>query len=266
MKLNLLLLLLIFSSPLFSQDFNLLYDDAQGDPSVNGIADIKSVSYAIDEAADSIWFKVEFYNSIAGDLGIVYGIDTDLTPGNGLEWNSSNNSSLKPEVVFTVNRNFIAPETIYGFSNITLDYTSYEGETDSVMITNLTLSQLDEDGKFNFVLGTSGFDADVNNRTIFDDAPESTFLTVDVTTSVEDINGLMDTPKFYPNPGRNQVELTQLPNSLQLICYDQWGREWQKLSISTTTFTLDTSSWPEGMYYFKIISDGQSNVESWIKQ
>lgn len=252
-NLFLILNLFVFSS-LAAQNYTLLSTDAAGDPTLTGISDLRSISYAIDESIDSLWFKVELHSSLPGDLGIVFGVDTDLIPENGLNWNSSNNMDLLPEVVFTVNRNFIAPDLLYGFSNNNLDHSSTFGENDSTIIINMKLSNLDDDGRFNLVLGASTFDCDTNNRSVFDDLPDTGFLTIDVTTPISEIPE-SNPFKVYPNPVRDYIYLESVNSQrIQMIrIYNSNGQLIEDISNTEEGIQkIDCTDLTDGVYFLSI--------------
>jgi hypothetical protein len=254
MKTRILLALLFYANLIIAQEYNLLETDESGDPAINGIVDLKSISYAIDESVDSLWFKLEFHTSLPGDLGVVFGIDTDLVLDNGLNWESSNNMDLLPEVVFTINRNFIAPDLLYGFSNNNLEHTSTFGENDSTIIVNMELSKLDEDGRFNLVLGSSTFDCDVNNRSIFDDLPESGYLTIDILSSAIEVQPFFDLD-IYPNPVENEFYLKSGNNQeIEAVdIYNSSGILITKLhNIYEKNLSINCADWEKGIYFMTI--------------
>lgn len=255
MKKTFLILMLFVSSISIAQDFTLLGVDAEGDPTVSGISDLRAISYAIDESADSLWFKIDLHTSLPGDLGIVFGIDTDLVPENGLNWNSSGNMDLLPEVVFTVNRNFIQPDLLYGFSNNNLNHTSTFGENDSTIIVNMKLSNLDADGKFNLILGASTFDSDVNNRTIYDDLPDTGFFLVDnTTTSVLEIPE-SSSYRIYPNPARDHLYLESIDKqSIAMVqIYSSNGQLIEEVSNNEEPIQkIDCEDLKGGIYFLSI--------------
>ncbi|MFK8104789.1 MAG: T9SS type A sorting domain-containing protein [Saprospiraceae bacterium] len=249
-----LLLALCFTNSLFAQSYTLLGEDAAGDPTINGIVDLRSISYAVDESADSLWFKLEFHDNLPGDIGVVFGVDTDLVLDNGLNWNSSNNTDLSPEVVFTINRNFIDPTSLYGFSNNDLNQTSIVGANDSSIIVNMQLSNLDADGRFNFVLGSSTFDCDVNNRTIFDDLPETGYFSIDLTTSVAEIEEATAL-KVFPNPVNDHFYLDQSKAQAGQTTrvYNANGQLVLELSKQSKTLQkIDCADWKSGIYFLSV--------------
>lgn len=267
MKKIFLLLSLLTCTLLSAQDFTVLSTDAEGDPTINGIADLRSISYAIDESNDSLWFKVELHTTIPGDLGIVFGIDTDLIPENGLNWNSSNNMALLPEVVFTVNRNFIDPSTLYGFSNNDLNHVSTIGDNDSSIVINMKLSTLDSDGRFNLILGASTFDCDTNNRSIFDDLPDTGFLTIDPTTPTSEISKPVSI-NIYPNPVRDYIFLENINNQpFQTIrIFNNRGQLIQEVSKEEEVIQrIDCTNLINGIYYLSIFNTHEIFNTKFIK-
>ena len=246
-----LLLALCFTNSLLAQSYTILGEDPAGDPTINGIVDLRSVAYAVDEAADSLWFKLEFHDNLPGDIGVVLGVDTDLVPDNGLNWNSSNNMDLLPEVVFTINRNFIDPTSLYGFSNNDLNHTSIVGANDSSIIVNMQLSNLDADGKFNFVLGSSTFDCDVNNRTIYDDLPATGYFSIDLTTSIAEVVAPA-AMKIFPNPVKDHFYLDQSSFQAGQLTrvFNANGQMVLELSPQEDPLRkIDCADWQAGIYF-----------------
>ncbi|MEM1219326.1 MAG: T9SS type A sorting domain-containing protein [Bacteroidota bacterium] len=269
MKYTLLFLSLCLAPSLFAQDFILLENDPENDPTLNGVADLRSVSYAIDEAADSLWFEIALHTEIPGDLGIVFGIDTDLVPDNGLMWDFPSNMDLAPEVVFTINRNFIAPDQLYGFSNIMLEQQARFGENDSTIIVNMSLSTLDEDGRFNLVLGSSTFDCDANNRFIFDNLPETGFLTVDITSSVQEVTGSVRA-RAFPNPVIDILYVEKLAGK-KIDSYWVFNSAGQRVacpgSVTPAFLEIHSAGLVPGLYRVQVLySDGISAATTFVKQ
>jgi len=268
MKYTLLFLSLCLAPSLFAQDFILLENDAENDPTMNSIADLRSVSYAIDEAADSLWFEIALHTELPGDLGIVFGIDTDLVPDNGLQWDFPGNMDLAPEVVFTINRNFIAPDQLYGFSNITLDQQARFGENDSTIIVNMALSTLDDDGRFNLTLGSSTFDCDANNRFIFDNLPETGFLTVDITSNITEASAPVST-KAFPNPVLDQLYVEKLDRK-QIDTYLIFNSAGQRIAcpglVTPSYLEINSVGLVSGLYRVQVLyRDGSMTSSTFVK-
>ena len=250
MKFFYVLSFLFITSFISAQDFQVLVSDPAGDPTINGIADIRTVSYAVEESMDSLWFKVEFYNSIGGDMGMVFGVDTNLVVDDGFEWNSNNNTSLKPDVIFTVNRNFIDPTIIYGSSSIPLNHESREGDNDSTIIVNMPLSNLDSDGIFNLLIGAGGFSVDVNNRNVYEDAPDAGFITVDISTAIPTIYSPKHSLKILSNPTQDYCQLVfEASGTKRLQVYNANGQLFQELVIRENSYSLDCREWSTGVYF-----------------
>ena len=268
MKYTLLFLSLCLAPSLFAQDFILLENDPENDPTLNGVADLRSVSYAIDEAADSLWFEIALHTELPGDLGIVFGIDTDLVPDNGLQWDFPGNMDLAPEVVFTINRNFIAPDQLYGFSNITLEQQARFGENDSTIIVNMRLSALDDDGRFNLTLGSSFFDCDANNRFIFDNLPETGFLTVDITSNVT-VASVPVSTKAFPNPVLDQLYIEK-PAGKTVDTYWIINSAGQRIacpgSVTPVFLEINSAGLTSGLYRVQVLyRDGSMTSSSFVK-
>lgn len=172
-----LLLINVCSS---AQSFTQLGTDPSGDAQngPKGInPDIKTVSYALDIAKDSVWFKVETNNAITinDDFGMIFGLDTNMLPTDGTGW-YGNNTSMKFDQALFVMMNMIMPGFYYaevGKMNVTKPiFVSVKRPDNFTFIIGAQLSLLDKDGKFNLIVAGSSFSAS-SNPTVYDEAPDA---------------------------------------------------------------------------------------------
>lgn len=247
---NALTFLLAFglALPTFSQDFKLLAEDAENDQSPNYQDDLKAVWYALDEASDSLWFKIQYYDATpTGDFGLVFGIDTNLVAEDGLVW-SGGNQSIKPDVVLTINHVFFF-EPFYGHSNHDFHYSARLGDDDLEIIVNIKYSELDGDGKFNFVLGGSQFDVDENYRPTYDQLPSNTQGAISFPpqpSGSEEMTATHAELLTSPNPTDDFFAIAH-PESGQITVNDAAGR----LVFSgdyQPGLQIDCSRWHAGFY------------------
>lgn len=245
------ILLIISALSIQAQDFELLVVDPEGDPS-QSVADIKAVLWALDATQDTLLIKVQFHTSIAGDLGLLFGFDTDGDHLTGEDWMGPNNS-LNPEFLFSINRNFIDPSFFYGESNMTLNYYTLEGEDDMEVIVHIARAQMPifEDLEFNFIVGTGGFDITPSNRQTYDNAPDDTFLSINSTNAEEAL--AENSIRLFPNPAQDFAVITDdnLMGSWILV-YDSTGKLiWTKKALYPEV-VLPCQNWSKGAYYVQI--------------
>src|ERR1044071_1939706 len=110
-------LLILMSGTMYGQSFTLLTTDPSGDQkpgSGSGAADVKSISYSLDIANDSLWIKLETHNPVttANDFGLMLGIDTNEVTTDGTTWPGAN-SSMKYDHALFVWMNMIQPGSYY---------------------------------------------------------------------------------------------------------------------------------------------------------
>lgn len=176
-----------------AQNFQLLGNDPQGDM-LQPVKDLKALHYAVDFAADSLWLKIETHNSLNGDVGMAIAFDTDLDTSNGNAWGGSNQAMKYEKIIFLSRNAMFQPEIVGSEVFIRVRHISeYE------IIVNLPLSEIDNDGKFNLIAGTGGFDlAYTTQHPVFEEIPNSGFFGVDITTSVKAFSA--DSKfNFYPS-------------------------------------------------------------------
>jgi hypothetical protein len=243
-----LLLVAGFSGNSFSQDFILLAEDPENDEISNGNEDLKAVYYALDEANDSLWFKIEYYNGdVTGDMGLVFGIDTNLVADDGLTWDGGN-QSLQPDVIFTINHVFFSAP-FYGFSNHDFHYQTRVGDDTKEIIVNIKYSELDGDGKFNLLLGAAFFSVDADSRQTYDQLPNNVLGFIafpPAPNSNSEVAEPLAPLQISPNPAGDFFEL-KMPESGQLMVSDVNGKT-VFMGDYKPGSPLDCSQWPTGWY------------------
>jgi hypothetical protein len=165
----------LFSFLSYSQTYTLLGSDPKDQ---FGTPDIKSVSYSLDLMKDSIWLKIEMHNAIKinNDFGMVFGLDTNQKPTDGTTW-VGENISMKYDHALIIFKNGMF-STDYeaqigkpGATNKDIKIKSSRPD-DYTFLFALKLSEIDKDGKFNLLVGSSTFDvAFTTTPIIWDDAP-----------------------------------------------------------------------------------------------
>ncbi|MFX3625814.1 MAG: T9SS type A sorting domain-containing protein [bacterium] len=226
-----LVLLSIVCNTITAQTFKLLSNDSVGDHNIG--PDLKAISYRVDVAQDSIWFKIETYNSITSNDGFMIGLDTNQNTTDGDPWLIG---SLR-----TVRRYDHALFIAYDLNTATVIEVSL-GKVNSnnkinagvslvdtnELIVSTSLSLLDGDKKFDLVLGAAAADVIFTGATI-DQAPEADYLTINAntTTSLGDELSKFNF-KVYPNPANEalnwSVDATITDNGV-LSIYDLVGNK-----------------------------------------
>jgi hypothetical protein len=69
-------------------------------------------------------------------------------------------------------------------------------------------------------------------------------------------------PSIYPNPVKNQLNLTHLEAGAQIEIYSALG---QKI-LTTTATTIDVSGLARGLYCVKMHQNGQTTSLKWFKE
>ncbi len=190
MKYILLFILSIASLNTRSQIFTLLGNDVPGDALQAGVADLKALSYAIDIQQDSLWFKVETYTAIAegGDVGFMFGFDTNMVTNDGLLWNGTN-GFMNYDIALLVFQDFVSPGyygNTYSSSGSAMIPVIVNRPDSFTFYIRVQLSALDNNGKFNLISGSGFFDI-ASSRTVYDDLPENTFFTINGSTTYIDL-------------------------------------------------------------------------------
>ncbi len=187
----------------YSQSFKLLANDPSGDATVTFAPDIKSLSYDMNVAEDSIWFTVETYTAIDpyGDVGMMFGFDTNSVSNDGLAWNGAN-SFFNYDQSLLVFQNIISPN-YYGY------YYNSQGSGMAPLIVSrpdsftfiirTVLSPLDGDGNFHLLFGTGGFDI-LATRAVFDESPDVGYFDISAVTGVSQSERLQNNFSVFPNP------------------------------------------------------------------
>ena len=82
--------------------------------------------------------------------------------------------------------------------------------------------------------------------------------------------GNQDALKFsiYPNPVKNYitVELSTVTGTTHLFVLNTRGKEMMEQLVTNRITRVDVSSLPAGVYLFKIVNDGGSQVRKFVKQ
>lgn len=257
----LLALSLVSTQKTWGQAYTTLATDPAADLALdpNG-TDIKSCSYRIDQAHDSIWFKVETYNAVAtgADFGFVLAIDTNKVVTDGTAWGGSNTSMKYDQAVY-IYQNSWFPGYYYEIgkpgatTNISGDLSRPDNKT---FIFRFKMSELDQDGKFNIMIGSGFFDV-ASSGSVIDQVPNTNYLTIPVTTSVSPIigdNGI----RVYPNPVTDRLHWNTAAGSYNstVSLYSITGQE--VLNVPFGKGELDLSMLEKGLYIF--VCDGVSHV------
>lgn len=240
-----------------SAQYTLLNTDPM-DASMSGAADIKTVSYKMDLAHDSLWLKVETHNSFTNtaDFGIMFGIDTNQNPMDGTTWMGMNTSMKYDQALFVIQNSMMpgymgfigqpgSPTSMPVFVTRPDNYT---------FIFRVKLSQIDPNHKFNMIVGGGYFDI-FNTGNVYDDAPNSGALTVQLnTTGISAITG-SGSLRVYPNPARDNFTIT-LPDNTEgaILLFDLTGRQVAYQAISGTDNEVAVGSLRAGVYVYQVVN------------
>lgn len=261
-----LVLLSTLCNTISAQTFKLLSNDSAGDHNIG--PDLKAISYKVNIAQDSIWFKIETNNSITTNDGFMIGLDTNQNTSDGETWKIGTTNTVRKYdhalfIAYDINTaSFI--EVRLGKVNSNPTITAGVSLVDtSTLIVSTKLSLLDNDKKFDLVLGAAAADVIFTGATI-DQSPEAGYLTIDAnTTSVKEEPEAANF-KIYPNPTTNSIYWKVEPNtssSKLLKVFDMAGRKVKETSYASGE--LDVSELKIGVYYIK---GNNSTMLPFIKQ
>ena len=251
MMLRSLLLCFIFCLTLSAsaQTFYPLTSDPQGDPTVNFGLDAKALSFAFDESQDSLWFKLETYDTIKvdKDWGFAIVIDTNEIPSDGLAWSGSSNTSMGYErKIMFLNNKFFPPTftslTDHNLNSITTSI-SFQIPDPFTLILNVKLSDIDDDIGMNIVAGTGSFD-----EMIYDDLPDATFVNTTTVLGGTVCDCYTPITEIFPNPANGELNVMMDSFSpVQLNVLTVQGSLIYSEKINTST-RIETENWDAGMY------------------
>ncbi len=236
----------------YSQTYTQLLTDPQGD-NINFVPDLGTISYAMDMAHDSIWFKIQTYNAItdSNDLGLEIGIDTDLNINNGFLWDGSNHSMKCDEILF-VTQDLVQPGFRYcalGQAGSPASFNAHVSHPDNyTWIINAQLSLLDNDGRFNVIFGGAFFDCSSTPSSVYDNAPDAGYKTIGVANGVLSFNegpGI----SIYPNPVTDLLLIdTKVPMEAKIV--NCTGVVVSSISAVQGRNELSMQAMPAGIYFF----------------
>ena len=249
-----LLFLLILSAGLFAQSFQILATDPAGDPS-QSVNDVARFSVAMDQQKDSLWFQLDFHQNLSGDVGFVFGIDTDQDPNTGAHaWNGVQ-TGLNCEEIIIINRNSFDPSFFYGSSTIVdLGQEAIQLNDTSILV-KLQLSKIDPDGIFNLIMGSGFFDAALTNRRVYDEIPTTGWVSISPATGNEPLFSEEDL-RIYPQPASEAVHIElKGPNALSqstISLTDIHGRILINELLKSGNHALNLKGISCGMYFVEI--------------
>lgn len=241
-----ILLTLIASQIGFSQNFQLLAEDAMNDD-YPGFMDALLVSYAIDMPNDSLWIKIESHYDQNFDKGFVVALDTDLVVTNGQLLPQNNlysgtpNNSMKYDIAVYVYQTIMVPGStfidVYNGNGDAINDVEVEASFPNthVVVLKFKLSRLNPNGEFNLLAATGSFDINPGGAGPSDVVPNSGYMSIPV--------GLIGIP-ILSNPADGAVD----------IPIQQTVFNWQKVE-NALSYQIEYSTDPGFM-----ISSNSANV------
>lgn len=248
------LITFLFASSLlcltYGQTFHVLSEDPAGDHN-NLTNDVERISVAIDPQSDSLWLRLDFHQTLSGDVGFVFGIDTDLDPATGSHAWDGVQTGLMCEEIIIINRNSFDPTFFYGSATIGSAAHDAIALGDTSILVRLKLSLVDSDGIFNMICGSGNFDAALTNRKVRDEVPTMGWLMISPNVSVE---AGMESIGFqvFPQPASSllYVNIDRMGAASQpaiLTITDLQGKVLLRKAMEPS-MALDVSSLPSGTY------------------
>ena len=255
-KLKFTICMLFVTCSGFCQTFYLLGTDAQGDNQQSFIADIKYLSYNIDIISDSLWFQIETFNAIdpLGDVGFMIGFDTNLVITDGLTWNGGN-TSMNYDQSLLVFQDYVSPGyygVTWNSSGSPMIPTTVSRPDSFTFIIRVPLSQIDNDGHFNLIAGSGGFDI-ASTRQVLDDSPENSFY------SVSGVTGIYSQPPSnldfitFPNPVRQNLVINNSEKITRITLFNSNG---ELICEEPVAGIINVGDLSTGYYFLKIVTNG----------
>lgn len=267
MKKNVLttLFMLILNSGM-AQTFYHGADDSSGDMDSWDSPDARTISHSIDHVMDSLWFKMEFYNSVDDQpFSMKIAIDSNNNIADGGTW-SGTNPALKYDLLIDVYNNPAFPPALgniydaaaYISSNVNISFLDTH-----IVVIGLRLSEFYQSGvQLNYVAGVGSIIGSVN-----DDIPDSTYIT---------ISPFLNTPNFltdqrvivYPNPVSEKIRVHVPINGVQseFFLMDLHGRIVLSGWLNEMESSINVESLNSGIYFLTLYNDEYRVTEKIIKQ
>jgi hypothetical protein len=260
-----LLLLCIACNTISAQTFTVLANDSAKDHGIG--PDLKSFSYRVDIAQDSIWFQIKTHNSITTNDGFMIGLDTNQNSTDGEAWKiGSSSTSRKYDhalfIAYDLNTaTFIEVSLGKVNSNNKINAGVSLVDTNELIV-SVPLSLIDGDKKFNLMLGAAAADVIFTGATI-DQSPENNYLTINLNTTSLGNEFTGFNFKVYPNPANDILYWSVSTNKVAiepLVIYNIMGERVAEEDYYKGM--LDISLFKTGVYFvsymnttFKLIKD-----------
>ncbi|MBD78750.1 MAG: hypothetical protein CL840_07510 [Crocinitomicaceae bacterium] len=250
MKTKITIILLSISILGYAQKYKELGNDPKGDNIGSAGVDIKSVSMAIDQTADSIWILVDAHDSIAGDWGLALIFDTNQVNTDGKSWglvNKANNNDLKYDLKLDLLNNKYFPPThavLYDTSGKKTNQNIVLLRPDSFsVVIRIRLSDLDQDAKFDVVAGSGSFDG-----YLYDNLPNAGKLTYDANSTTGIAHQIDKALIVYPNPCKDAIYFNNGSNLTRIQLINLNGTTLLDTEFDTEDPVLNVSYLPSGIY------------------
>ncbi len=261
MKKNILLISFsLVLSNCYGQAFTLIASDPSGDLLQTFVPDIQSLYYSIDTGQDSLQFRIHAYNAIDphGDVGLMFGFDTNMVVTDGINWNGANHS-MKYDVAFIIFQDVGSPGYYgisYGSSGSAQVPTIVERTDSFTYVIRTRLSNFDHDGHFNLLFGSGPFDI-ASNRTVYDDVPNSGFMTISGATGISETNGLSDKLIVFPNPSAGYISVSNIRNGFKdYVIFSSSGEQVQEGSFKNDE-RIPVQNLKPGNYFLQFTGEGE---------
>jgi hypothetical protein len=258
-------LLSLMCNSISAQTFKLLANDTANDHNIG--PDLKAISYRVDITQDSIWFKIETNNAITTNDGFMIGLDTNQVNTDGETWKIGSANTVRKYdhalfIAYDLNTATSIEVSLGKVNNNNKIGAGVSLVDSNELIVSTSLSLLDNDRKFDFVLGAAAADVIFTGATI-DQIPEQDYLTINANTT--SLGGELTKLDFeiYPNPVSDVLHWnvnTNIKSNEKVSIYNIAG-----VMITNESFykgKIDLSPLKEGVYivaykthFFKFIKE-----------
>lgn len=256
MKKLLLAFLLPLSISSFAQTFVSIASDIQGD---DFYLDAKELSYYFNSTEDTLFVKIEHFDSRNPDFGFALALDTNLDPTDGFLMaqgsikNQSPNISMNYDLAFYAYQNGFFPTVYteaYGSDGMPTNTPfGFDTTNSHYSIFSIPLTSIGGNADLNLVSFTGSFDVSPVGAGPTDAMPNHTFAVLKA-SSIGIGEYAYKAPAVYPNPSNGYVTIEANENIKHLVLTDLNGKTIQKIDLEKRS-GFNTESLAKGTYLLK---------------
>lgn len=251
-------LILLFATTILAnaQNFVSLANDKQGD---SFHIDAKELSYFLNTAEDSLFIKIEHYNSRTPSYGFILALDTNLNPNDGFSLLQNNMFNLAANL----SMNYDLALYAYEFSNFpgliveayasngSLTQVPFGFDTSNAFysIFSIPLSSIGGNADLNMVAFTGSFSISPGGSGPSDALPDDTFVELRA-SSISLKEQKTRSFSVYPNPAKDMISIEVIGDPKSFCLMDFNGKIIREIkNINTASISIE--GLPKGIYFLK---------------